>query len=146
MDQIRFERQADRIAILINGKKKHQLESLLDSIVTYTHPVGKSLRRHQKFTDARIIDSGFCVEDCCPSTWARMDISESHIKLHAPHTSIKVQCPEEIEDDFCYVFEKAQFLEEANTLLTADLYGVTEAFARYQAAHRKTAGSRDRPR
>ncbi len=132
MDHIRFERQTDRIAVFINGKKKHQLEGVLDTIVSYSHPVSKRLRRHQKHQDARIIDSGFCVEDCCPSTWARMDISESQIKLHAPHTSTEVQCPEDIKEDFCYVFDKAQFLEEVNRLLTESLYRTNEALSRYQ--------------
>ena len=40
------------------------------------------LFRHRKEVSERIVDFGFCVEECCTSTWAKIDYIEDTVRWY----------------------------------------------------------------
>ena len=107
----------DRLWVVIDGERRFQLSSecLLDSFFS---PDGASdwlLRPYRNSELERVVDYGFCVEDCCPSKFATVRTTEQTVTW----TNIRESTSTEILNAGGFEFDRKQYDCEISRVLIA---------------------------
>lgn len=108
-----------RVWTFIDGEKKFQvgIECLQDCFLTRDPVSDDSCIKAYLINPAfeKIIDYGFCVEDCCESTIAEVHYDAEFVRW----TSIRTSIAESSDNSIEYVFDRCIYDTEINQCISA---------------------------
>ena len=104
-----------RLWIVIDGERRFQLglEGLEDSIFAPDGPSDSILCSLRHSSSEQVVSYGFCVEDCCPSTFATVRVADQTVTW----TGIRESTSNELLTAVEYEFERAQYDSEIKRVL-----------------------------
>ena len=107
----------DRLWVVIDGERRFQLgsECLVDSIFSPDATSTWLLGSYRNSEFERVIDYGFCVEDCCPSKLATVHVTDETVIW----TNIRESTSTEILNAEGFEFDRRQYDSEISRVLIA---------------------------
>ena len=107
----------DRLWIVIDGERRFQLgsENLVDTIFSSDGASDWLLLPYRNSQLERIVDYGFCIEDCCPSKLATVRVTEHTVTW----TNIRESTSTKVINAAGFQFDRKRYDSEISRVLIA---------------------------